>query len=110
MNRIFLCHYGVKGMKWGVRNGPPYPIETGIAKGTKLNSVSTIPFANKYKKKNWKTLYTYNPNDPWDSAVYKGPFAVYKFNSSRRYIYEHQFEVVKDLKMPTKKERVDNFI
>lgn len=22
-----LCHHGVKGQKWGVRNGPPYPLE-----------------------------------------------------------------------------------
>ena len=23
----YLCHYGRKGQKWGVRNGPPYPIK-----------------------------------------------------------------------------------
>lgn len=22
-----LCHHGIKGQKWGVRNGPPYPID-----------------------------------------------------------------------------------
>lgn len=22
-----LRHYGIKGMKWGIRNGPPYPID-----------------------------------------------------------------------------------
>lgn len=22
-----LYHYGIKGQKWGVRRGPPYPIE-----------------------------------------------------------------------------------
>lgn len=22
-----LCHYGIKGQKWGVRNGPPYPLD-----------------------------------------------------------------------------------
>lgn len=21
-----LCHHGIKGQKWGVRNGPPYPL------------------------------------------------------------------------------------
>lgn len=25
----FLCHHGVKGQEWGVRNGPPYPLKGG---------------------------------------------------------------------------------
>ncbi len=24
-----LAHHGIKGQKWGVKNGPPYPLETG---------------------------------------------------------------------------------
>lgn len=28
-----LAHHGVKGQKWGVRNGPPYPINQGGGKG-----------------------------------------------------------------------------
>ncbi len=27
--RTWLYHHGVKGQKWGVRNGPPYPIGKG---------------------------------------------------------------------------------
>ena len=23
---IWLCHHGIKGQKWGIKNGPPYPI------------------------------------------------------------------------------------
>lgn len=23
----FLAHHGIKGQKWGVKNGPPYPLE-----------------------------------------------------------------------------------
>lgn len=23
----FLCHHGIKGQRWGVRNGPPYPLD-----------------------------------------------------------------------------------
>lgn len=25
--RSYLCHHGIKGQKWGVKNGPPYPIQ-----------------------------------------------------------------------------------
>lgn len=105
-----IKHHGIKGQHWGVRRGPPYPIEDKVLrKGTRLNSVSLLNDSEAYRKsKRW--MYTYNPDDDWDSKVYKGPFSAYKTNFGQRYIYEHQFEVVSDLKMPTKKERVDEFI
>lgn len=109
-----LQHRGIKGQRWGVRRGPPYPIEdTVLKKGTKLNSVSPSWVSELYKKgteQEGKWLYTYNPEDEWDSKVYKGPFSVYKAQQGWNYLCEHQFETTRDLKMPTKKERVDAFI
>ncbi len=29
-----LYHHGIKGQKWGVRNGPPYPIDRTSKRGT----------------------------------------------------------------------------
>lgn len=105
-----LYHHGIKGQKWGVRHGPPYPIDDNVMrKGTKINSVSTYSDSEKYRnRKAW--TYTYNPDDDWDSKIYKGPFSVYRIRSTNRYVFEHQFEVVDDLKMPTRKERIDEFI
>lgn len=28
-DHIYLAHHGIKGQKWGVRNGPPYPLQGG---------------------------------------------------------------------------------
>lgn len=38
----YLCHHGISGMKWGQRNGPPYPLVDGqrSAKENKLNKTS----------------------------------------------------------------------
>lgn len=55
-------------------------------------------------------MYTYNPDDEWDSKVYKGPFAYYLLRDrGKQFVKEHKFEVVKDLKMPTRKEREQEF-
>lgn len=89
-----LYHYGIKGQKWGVRRGPPYPIEDTVMRtGTRLNNVNTNPFQNETRSDRW--LYTYNPDDSWDSSVYKGPFAVYLMKTKGLAVFEHQYETIK---------------
>lgn len=104
-------HHGIQGQKWGVRRGPPYPIEDKtMHKGERLRSISyKYVDADKYKN-NGTALYTYNANDEWDNKVYKGPFAMYNAMSrGARFMAEHEYELVKDLKMPTKEERLNEF-
>lgn len=30
MGETYLKHYGIKGMRWGVQNGPPYPLTNAV--------------------------------------------------------------------------------
>ena len=39
MANLYLVHHGIKGMKWGVRKGPPYP----LGSGGKPNPFNTKP-------------------------------------------------------------------
>ena len=36
-----LTHSGIKGQKWGVRNGPPYPLGRDISTGSRLKTNSS---------------------------------------------------------------------
>ncbi len=40
--RCELYHHGVKGQKWGVKNGPPYPIKRDTKPVEKLSKQDTI--------------------------------------------------------------------
>ncbi len=31
----YLCHHGIKGQHWGVKNGPPYPLDAKISRDIK---------------------------------------------------------------------------
>ena len=35
-----LYHHGIKGQKWGVRNGPPYPLGSDVSTGSRLKKNS----------------------------------------------------------------------
>lgn len=35
-DKDYLMHHGIKGQKWGVENGPPYPLNSDISTGSKL--------------------------------------------------------------------------
>ena len=34
---LFLCHHGIKGMHWGQRHGPPYPLSKEVSRNIRIN-------------------------------------------------------------------------
>lgn len=38
--RPWLCHHGVKGQRWGVKNGPPYPLTDDAKKNNRRNAAN----------------------------------------------------------------------
>lgn len=109
-----LRHHGIKGQQWGVRRGPPYPIEDRVLReGTKLSTVDNEENSERIRRHKNDWLYTYNTNDEHDRNIYLGPFASFLTNNEGRgykFINEHFFETVRDLKMPTSDERIEEFI
>lgn len=127
----FLAHYGIPNMKWGVRRGPPYPIDDKVLqKGTKVRHLTNIKTFD--PSRNNDRLYVYNPNDPNDRRIYRGAYGTFlsrykpllsekfdkvqivktlfgtkekHFSVAEKVLYDHEFEVVEDLKMPTLAER-----
>lgn len=60
----YLCHHGILEQKWGVRNGPPYPLSYGAhtAAQKKANPKSVIGGGSiKIKKKREKVNDSFDP-------------------------------------------------
>ena len=104
-----LKHHGVKGQQWGVRHGPPYPINpetavTRIKKGSTFKRLSvrdeTAAAGHAY--------VTFLKND---STRYKGFFgARLKAINKGATVYSHTMVAKKDMLSPSKRERVETFL
>lgn len=107
----FLEHHGVPGQEWGVRNGPPYPIDreksVNIKKGTKLHSTMT---SKKIEIKPDKNLYVYDSNEERSKDVYIGVLGRYKKDQNiAKNVYDHTFVASEDLLLPSMKEKIKTF-
>lgn len=49
---MYLMHHGRKGQKWGVRNGPPYPLKDGRSNGKAKIASQTSVTKSTYSKIN----------------------------------------------------------
>lgn len=57
MYNRWLAHHGVKDQQWGVKNGPPYPLDRSISDGHKLIKSDGSPQGKKKYKTSEKTAY-----------------------------------------------------
>lgn len=55
-NENVLYHHGIKGQKWGVKNGPPYPLNS--SKTNNRSSSKAESYVAKYNKKPIKSIMT----------------------------------------------------
>lgn len=123
----YLRHYGVIGMKWGVRryqNKDGSLTEEGkrrysigsiddnydvvIEKGSRISSVST----SKKIALDQRGIYGYDDADTVDKHVYEGAYASYLswYRSTNGKVYKHTFTNSEDLVLPSKKKKIDTFI
>lgn len=123
----YLSHHGVKGQRWGIKNGPPYPIvDKGvIKKGTVLNTVTTsyrsplyvegdtdggyVAVSSEEHSNGMDRLGMYDPRNEIDKAIYEGSIALKNIRDTGALSTVHTYELTKDLKVATDKDRLDAF-
>lgn len=107
----YLVHHGIKGQRWGVKHGPPYPIDDDgpvtIKSGSKISSVST----SKKIKLDDRGVYGFDPSDEHDSLVYRGAYSTYlRWRRDHKKVFEHTFTTKEDLILPDHETKVKAFV
>lgn len=123
--RLYLEHHGIKGQEWGVRNGPPYPLDAGerkkvhkqqkelnkrVAKGERDDSfrkkrtipAGTIMYRTTAGTDDNTSGMTYVSYLESDRNHYKGGWIRQTAKSDKA--YEHEYQLKKDLVIPSRDE------
>lgn len=111
-----LWHHGVKGMHWGVKNGPPYPLDTRKHRTKSSDRVTLL--------KKGDTAYRVSSVSNESNSGHA--FISFKDSDHSKYVnnvkalqetfgsswkgYDMTLKVTKDLVSPTKKRAVDELI
>lgn len=64
-----LRHYGIKGMKWGIRNGPPYPIDRSSEHDTIVKDAIESGLVSKKINREKQLRHTKNNHIPGRSYI-----------------------------------------
>lgn len=106
---MYLQHYGVKGQQWGVRHGPPYPVDKNkgditIKQGTKFKRLSV--YDESVSKGHAYVTYLKK-----DVEHYRGFFGARLWATNKGApVYSIQMSANKELKAPSKSKRVETFL
>lgn len=105
-----LRHHGIKGQQWGVRHGPPYPLNPKnpgpitIKKGTTFKRLSV-------HQENVSKGHAYVNYLKKDSHHYRGFFAArLRATNKGATVYGIELKAAKDLKAPSKQKRMEVFL
>ena len=101
-----LRHYGVKGMKWGVRKDKTVYGDTDnsvIKKGTKLGRVSLTEEDPTYDNKKYVS-YTKSDHKKWEQQLGRG------YRLSGRDTYNIMYETTKDIKVASVRQSGKKFV
>lgn len=63
MSQVYLAHFGIRGQKWGKKNGPPYPLENAARSQKERESNPESESSKEKKKSSLSNINRQNVND-----------------------------------------------